>query len=60
MESQHTIHSINFVFLVIFCIEALLKLICMKQKYFHDSYNILDFVVICISLVTTIIEQFEV
>ena len=41
---------INYIFLVIFVIEALLKITCMGKKYFKDPYNVFDFVIISITL----------
>ena len=41
---------INMAFLVIFVIEAILKIICMEKKYFKDPYNVFDFIIISITL----------
>jgi hypothetical protein len=42
---------INIVFSIIFTVEAIIKLIGMKGNYFKDTWNELDFVVVCITLI---------
>lgn len=42
---------INIVFSLIFTVEAIIKLIGMKGNYFKDTWNVFDFVVVCITLV---------
>ena len=51
------IEQINSIFLVIFCIEAFLKILSMGKNYFYDSYNKFDFLVISITLLTLLIEE---
>jgi len=43
---EETVQYLNYVFMAIFTIEAILKIIAMKSKYFKDSWNIFDFVVV--------------
>ena len=45
--------TINYIIMVIFIVEAILKLSCMGCKYFNDTWNIFDFSLIIISLVST-------
>jgi hypothetical protein len=42
--------KINLAFLVIFLIEAGLKLSCMGKMYFQDSYNVFDFSILTITV----------
>ena len=37
--------------MVIFTLEAVIKIIAYKGEYFKDSWNIFDFVVVCLTLV---------
>jgi flagellar basal body-associated protein FliL len=47
--------NVNYVFMAIFTIEAVLKLIAMKQHYFKDGWNCFDFfVVVCTLIALTI------
>lgn len=38
--------TINYVFMFVFAIEALVKIIALKCQYFQDSWNIFDFSVV--------------
>ena len=40
------IEIINYIFSVIFTIEAIIKLIALKKKYFKEMWNIFDFIVV--------------
>jgi hypothetical protein len=42
---------INSSFMVIFTVEAIVKLIAMKRAYFRDSWNVFDFTVVVITLI---------
>ena len=48
---------INYIFLAIFVCEATMKIACMGKKYFKDSYNVFDFTIISISLITLVGEK---
>ena len=37
---------INYVFAVIFTVEAVLKLVALHRQYFKDSWNVFDFVIV--------------
>ena len=37
---------INYVFMIVFALEAIFKIIAMKGKYFKDNWNIFDFTVV--------------
>jgi hypothetical protein len=43
--------NLNIVFSLIFTIEAAVKIIGMKGNYFKDTWNVFDFVVVCITLI---------
>jgi len=45
----------NYIFMAIFTIEAILKLIAMNCAYFKDGWNIFDFIVVVGTAVVTII-----
>jgi hypothetical protein len=47
--------SFNYVFMSIFIVEAILKLIAMKMLYFKDPWNVFDFVVIVSTILVLII-----
>uniref|UniRef100_A0A3B4VQU5 Sodium channel protein type 4 subunit alpha B-like n=1 Tax=Seriola dumerili TaxID=41447 RepID=A0A3B4VQU5_SERDU len=57
-EKDLILHWINFVFIIIFLIEFLLKIIALGRHYFSDWLNILDFVVIILSIVGMFIFDF--
>lgn len=40
------IQIINYVFMVIFTIEAIMKIIAQRKNYFKDSWNLFDFTVV--------------
>ena len=45
------VEILNYIFMVIFTIEAIVKIIAMRSKYFHDGWNIFDFVVVLLTAV---------
>lgn len=45
------LHWIHFIFILIFLTEVIIKLIALGRHFFSNSINILDFVVILISIV---------
>ena len=47
---------INYVFCLIYIIEAILKLIALRQFYFQSKWNIFDFAILFIALVDIIVE----
>jgi hypothetical protein len=50
------LNQTNYVFMTIFIVEAILKLIAMKCLYFRDPWNVFDFVVIVGTILCLIIE----
>jgi voltage-dependent calcium channel L type alpha-1C/voltage-dependent calcium channel L type alpha-1D len=47
--------TVNFMFMVIFTVEAIFKIVAMKCAYFKDSWNIFDFTVVILTLIIVII-----
>ncbi|XP_045894468.1 sodium channel protein type 4 subunit alpha B-like isoform X1 [Micropterus dolomieu] len=62
LEKEVILFFIHFTFIIIFFIEFLLKIIALRQHYFKDSFNIIDFIVITVSIVdiflTELMEKF--
>lgn len=52
--------NINLIFLIIFIIEATLKLLCMGKLYFKDPYNVFDFAILSITLVSMALSAFKI
>ena len=44
----------NMVFMVVFALEAVMKIIAMKKQYFKDNWNVFDFVVVVSTLLAII------
>jgi hypothetical protein len=49
--------KLNLVFMVIFTIEAIIKIVSMKCSYFKESWNIFDFTVVIGTLVALIVSH---
>ena len=45
--------------MVVFTIEAILKLIAMRKKYFADSWNVFDFIVVVGTFVILVVGFFD-
>ena len=58
-EWEERIEVINKIFLVIFVMEAALKIVCMGPFYFYDEFNRFDFCIVCISLTNQILEMLD-
>lgn len=43
---KQPIEVINYIFMVIFTVEAIIKIIAQKTNYFRDSWNLFDFTVV--------------
>jgi hypothetical protein len=46
---------VNYVFMGIFTIEAIIKLTAMRKNYFKESWNIFDFIVVAVTFVILIV-----
>jgi len=51
---------INYVFMAIFTIECVIKLVAYRTVYFKESWNIFDFFVVLTTLVILVIGFFEI
>uniref|UniRef100_A0A6Q2YPE6 Sodium channel protein type 4 subunit alpha B n=1 Tax=Esox lucius TaxID=8010 RepID=A0A6Q2YPE6_ESOLU len=51
LEAEEILYWINFGFIIIFIIECIIKLIGLRRFYFSDGLNIVDFLVIILSVV---------
>lgn len=49
---------LRFIFIIIFLTEVILKVIALRQHYFSDGWNIIDFVVIIASIIGIFLEDF--
>lgn len=50
-ETMYTaLHWIYFIFIIIFLLECIFKLVAFRQHYFKDRWNILDFVVVLLQI----------
>ena len=56
-SKEETFAVINYIIMGIFIVECILKLTCLGCRYFLDSWNVFDFLLICISIFSTTLEQ---
>ena len=42
---------LNYLFTAIFTLEAIIKLIALKSAYFHDNWNVFDFIIVLMTLI---------
>lgn len=49
-EMENILFLINFVFIVLFTGECILKIIALRYHYFSIGWNIFDFVVVILSI----------
>jgi len=54
------LNVINYVFMAIFTIECVLKLIALQKFYFKVAWNIFDFTVVVTTLVILVIGFFDI
>ena len=45
------VEILNYIFMVIFTIEAILKIFAMRKNYFKDGWNVFDFTVVVLTAV---------
>uniref|UniRef100_A0A3B4UBG3 Sodium channel protein n=1 Tax=Seriola dumerili TaxID=41447 RepID=A0A3B4UBG3_SERDU len=50
-ETEHVLYWVNFIFIVVFTTEFLLKLFALRHYYFTNGWNIFDVVVVILSIV---------
>jgi hypothetical protein len=51
----NVIQNINYAFMAIFTLEAVIKLIALRRNYFKETWNIFDFTVVVGSLAILVI-----
>ena len=52
---EKTLSYLNGLFIVIFTLECMLKMIGLRQYYFKEPWNIFDFVVVIGSILSTML-----
>jgi len=57
-EMVNALDTLGLVFGIIYTLEAIIKIIAYKSKYFMDSWNRFDFTIVCISIFEFIITLF--
>lgn len=50
-ETENVLYWVNFIFIVVFTTEFLLKLFALRHYYFTNGWNIFDVVVVILSIV---------
>lgn len=50
----------NFIFMIIFTMEAVIKIIAMRKNYFKESWNVFDFVVVTLTLLILALNIFKI
>lgn len=48
---EEVLHWLHFIYLLIFLIEFILKIVGLRQHYFKDGWNIIDFIVLLIQII---------
>ncbi|XP_060732614.1 sodium channel, voltage-gated, type I-like, alpha isoform X2 [Tachysurus vachellii] len=56
-DTRHHLKKINMVFVVIFTMECVLKMIALRHYFFTLGWNIFDFVVVILSIVGTFVSE---
>lgn len=56
-EVNNILESLNYVFAVIFTVEAVLKITALGKMYFKDGWNWFDFIIVCGTLISILIAQ---
>lgn len=51
--------DLNYIFTIIFTLEAVMKIIAIDKAYFEDNWNIFDFIVVIGSIISLIISGFS-
>lgn len=56
-EVKQVLDYLNIVFTVIFIVEAILRIIALRWRYFQYPWNVFDFIIVILSIVGIIVEQ---
>ena len=51
---------LNYVFMAIFTVEAIIKIIAMKKIYFLDPWNIFDFSIVSVTLIIILLKMWNI
>lgn len=51
METEKILYWLHFSFVIVFFVEFVVKVIALRKHYFHDGWNITDFVVLMITII---------
>jgi len=54
-KSVDIIEKVNYVFLAIFCFEAVIKLVAYGKRYFKDAWNTFDFIIVIVSIIFIVV-----
>jgi len=57
-EYKAVLGHINSIFIVVFTLEFIMKLLALRQYYFKEPWNVFDFVVVVGSILSTVLLQF--
>ena len=57
-QYEMVLEILNFIFMGIFTLEALIKIIAHKKAYFNDAWNIFDFIIIISAILIMIVMNF--
>ena len=49
-EFEQLLESFNIVFMLIFSVEAIIRITAQKKAYFYDRWNLFDFIIIVLSV----------
>ena len=50
-DIQSVLEIVNYTFMAIFTIEAIVKILAMRKDYFRDSWNVFDFTVVVLTAI---------
>ncbi|KAM9352422.1 sodium channel protein type 4 subunit alpha B-like [Symphorus nematophorus] len=56
-RTDEVLYFLEFSFILIFLIEFLVKIVAFRQHYFTDGWNVVDFVVLLVSIIGLFIED---
>lgn len=59
-ELPEAIEIFNYVFMIVFTLEAIIKLFALKLRYFSDSWNRFDFIIVTFTLVMLILKMLNI
>ena len=59
-ELPNIFEIVNYIFMVIFTAEAIIKIVALRSLYFRDSWNIFDFNIVSVTLLMLLLNMFKV